>query len=119
MNHNKEVGARGEQLAREYLERLGYKIVEKNLKTSYKEIDLIARKKDLLIFVEVKTRTSRIFGGAEDAMTARKIRNLKQAAGRYLATQKEFFKNIRFDFIAVDIDSYKKTSNISYYQDII
>lgn len=119
MNHNKEVGALGEQLAKEYLVRQGYKVLEQNLKTSYKEVDLIVGKKNLLVFVEVKTRTSRIFGGAEDTMTGKKIRNLKQAAGRYLNNKKVFFKNIRFDFIAVDIDSYKKTSKISHYQDII
>lgn len=119
MNHNQTVGQYGEELARKYLRDRGYEIIESNVKTSYKELDIVARKKDLLVFVEVKTRTSKAFGSADESMTDKKIRNLKQAVSMYLARRKIKFGNLRVDLIAVDIDRYTNKANVSYYSDII
>ena len=119
MNHNQSIGQFGEQLAEDFLSRRGYRILERNLKTSFKELDLIAEQDGILVFVEVKTRTSYNFGGAEQAMTKKKIINLKQAALYYLNRNKIKYRTLRFDFLAVDYNQLDKTAKIKHYQDII
>lgn len=119
MNHNQQIGQLGERLAEGFLVRRGYRVLDRNVKTSFKELDLIAVKDGALIFVEVKTRTNFSFGGAEVAMTKKKIINLKQAALLYLNRNKIYYKVLRFDFLAVDYDQMTKTANIKHYQDII
>lgn len=119
MNYNQTVGQFGETLAKEFLESRGYKIVDLNAKKSYKEIDIIATFGKILVFVEVKTRTSFLFGSAEDAIGYKKIKNLKQGMGIYLRNNKINYEDIRLDFISVDIDRAKKKANIKHYKDIM
>jgi putative endonuclease len=119
MNHNQQIGQFGERLAADFLVRRGYKILDRNVKTSFKELDLIALKDGTLVFVEVKTRTNFNFGGAEAAMTKKKIINLKQAALRYLNIKKNKYKYLRFDFLAVDYNQSSKIAKIKHYIDII
>lgn len=109
----------GERLAAEYLIERGYKIIARNVKTSYKELDLIAQVDEVLVFVEVKTRTSFFLGGAQDMITKKKLQNLKRAAAIYLSRNKNNYKNLRFDFLAVDYDLNNKKANIKHYLDII
>lgn len=119
MNHNQTIGQLGERLAADFLARRGYRILDRNVKTSFKELDLVATKDGTLVFVEVKTRTNFSFGGAEAAMTKKKIINLKQAALRYLNAKKIRYNNLRFDFLAVDYNQSSKIANIKHYIDII
>ncbi len=121
MNHNQKVGRFGEELARKYLVKHGYKIIASNIQTSHKEIDIIAKLKDLLVFVEVKTRTSNKYGEADEGMSSKKTRNLKYAIKRYLgnSNNKIYYRDIRADLISVDIDKNKKTAKIKHYKDII
>jgi len=119
MSHNQEVGAYGEDLAEQFLRRKGYKFIDRNVKTSYKEIDLIFLDGSAIVFVEVKTRTSTIYGSAEEAMTDKKINNLKRAAMLYLNGKNKYYKELRFDFLAVDIEPRTKEANIKHYIDMI
>jgi len=119
MNHNQVIGQLGERLAEGFLDRRGYRVLDRNVKTSFKELDLIVMKDGVLVFVEVKTRTNFSFGGAEETMTRKKISNLKQAALLYLNRKKINYKVLRFDFLAVDYNQATKTANIKHYQDII
>lgn len=99
--------------------RNDYVIVDKNIKTSYKELDIIAFKNNTLVFVEVKTRTSFRFGRADESLFSRKLKNLKRAIGIYLRNfNKIGFKNIRLDLIAVDIDKFNKTAKIKHYKNV-
>ena len=118
MNHNQKVGQFGEKLARDYFIRHGYKIIDINVQVSYKEIDIIAWENKILVFVEVKTRTSDKFGPADEAISSRKTQRLKKAIGMYLKNCNLKFKDIRLDLIAVDIDKIKKTAKIKHYKDI-
>jgi len=120
--YNQKVGQYGEELARKYLIKKGYKIIECNIKASYKEIDLIAKapQQNTLVFFEVKTRTSFAFGKADEAMSRRKISHLKKAIGIYLEKyNKEKYKDIRLDFIAIDINKKKGKARIRHYKEII
>lgn len=117
--YNQEVGRFGENLAKEFLEKNGYKIIEMNVKTSYKELDIIAEKDDEIIFVEVKTRTSNSFGSAEEAVYSKKLYNLKRAAGIYLGGNKSLGeKEPRIDLIAIDLDKFNKSAKIKHYKGI-
>ena len=119
MYHNQRIGKFGEELARKYLIGNGYKIIDQNVKTSFKEIDIIAEENDELVFVEVKTRTSLMFGGAEEALTPAKINNFKKGVELYLIWRDYLDnKEIRLDLISVDIGKDKKTAKIKHYKDI-
>ena len=72
----KGTGVQGEQAAQDYLKKKGYRIVETNFRTRYSEIDIVARKKDTIIFVEVRTKTSRKFGSPEESVTPTKARHM-------------------------------------------
>lgn len=85
MNHNRRIGRWGEEVAAAYLSQKGYRIVERNVRTPYGEIDLVAEIEGVTVFVEVKARTSRVYGLPEDALTLRKRRHMRAAADHYAA----------------------------------
>jgi putative endonuclease len=97
------LGKRGEDLAIAQLRVLKYKILERNYKCALGEIDIIAREKDTLVFVEVKTRTTRDFGGPAAAVNERKQRQLSKVALTYLNQKKITEMPARFDVVAVEL----------------
>jgi putative endonuclease len=94
-------GARAEELAARFLARHGLDVVARNFRTRYGEIDLIARDGATLVFVEVRLRTSRRFGGAVASITAAKRERLRLAASLYLA-QLGREPPCRFDALLLD-----------------
>ena len=95
------IGKWGESLAADFLSEKGYKILARNVRTEYGEIDLIVTRGDVLIFVEVKTRTSNEFGYPEDAITKQKKEHLLASAQAYLQNHPEFEGDWRIDVIAI------------------
>lgn len=96
-----ETGKSGENIAADYLEQKGFRIVERNYRAGRGEIDLIAWvNDDLLVFIEVKTRSSDQFGGPEGAVTAKKQDLLARTAGIYMESI-GYEWAIRFDIVAV------------------
>lgn len=94
-------GRSGERLASKYLEKIGYKIICNNFRCTQGEIDIIAKDKDEIVFVEVKTRSSTKFGEAREAVDQRKQKHIINAAKYYLyKTGKESAK-VRIDVIEV------------------
>jgi len=83
--HNQRIGQWGEAIAADYLSAQGCEILARNVRTPYGEIDLIARRADVTVFVEVKTRTSATYGLPEEAITQRKREHMLAAAERYAA----------------------------------
>ncbi len=83
--HNQKIGQWGEDAAADYLSEQGCEIIARNVRTPYGEIDLIARRADVILFIEVKTRTSASFGLPEVAVSARKQRHMLSAAEHYAA----------------------------------
>ena len=94
-------GASGELLAARLLERAGLAIVERNFRTRYGEIDLVARDGDYLVFVEVRVRRTPGFGGAAHSITAAKQEKLRRAAAIYLARLHEE-PACRFDAVLIE-----------------
>jgi putative endonuclease len=89
MKHNQLIGKWGEQTAASYLEGKGYKILERNVRTPFGEIDIVASLDGFIIFIEVKARTSQTFGLPEEALNPRKLDHMQQCA-EYYAGLKEF-----------------------------
>lgn len=94
-------GRWGEEIAGEMLCKKGYKIVERRLKILRDEIDLIVRRRNILVFVEVKTRRSVDFGRPVEAVKRPKQKNLCRAAVRYLKAARVKPEYIRFDVVEV------------------
>lgn len=105
LNH-KEFGNMGEDFAEQYLIRKGFEILSRNYRTRIGEIDLIVRKDDFLVFVEVKTRKTKGYGQGFEAVNYKKQQTLRQVANQYLAYEKHRAKpstSMRFDVIDVFI----------------
>jgi len=97
----KALGQRGEEIAVQYLQNRGYRILGRNFRTRYGELDVICMKKDVLVFVEVKTRRSLAYGTAEEALTPAKIEHIRKVALHYLNAHPVKHKEIRFDVITI------------------
>lgn len=95
------LGKRGEALAWDFLRRQGYAILEKNYRTRYGEVDVIARKQDTFVFLEVKTRRDHEFGLPEEAVDSRKRQKLIRAAEAFLQVKKLENHPARFDILSI------------------
>jgi putative endonuclease len=100
-----EIGALGERLAAQHLEGLGLRVLTRNWRCHYGELDLIAAEPThrTVVFVEVKTRTTDQYGGLAEAVTPDKVRRLRRLAGLWLARQDDSWAAIRIDVIGVRI----------------
>ena len=99
--NNRASGAWGEELALRYLTRRGYKLVERNYRTRYGELDLILSHEDTLVFVEVKMRRGVGFGDPLEAVTPRKQAAIRALAERYLSEKEPDFDAVRFDVVGI------------------
>ena len=98
------LATRGEQLAAEHLARAGYRIAARNVRADGVEIDLVATRGPLVVFVEVKTRSGRGFGAPEEAVDARKCARLVRGARAWLYAHAPRHARARFDVICVEPD---------------
>ncbi|MDT8317688.1 MAG: YraN family protein [bacterium] len=95
------LGKRGEEFAADFLIKKGYKIKERNYKSALGEIDIIALNGTTIVFIEVKTRTSLIFGRPFEAVTKKKQRQISKTALYYMSTKKIGETAARFDIVSV------------------
>lgn len=105
MNQKQILGKYGEDLAANYLIDRGYKIIERNWRCSIGEIDLIAKDKNQIVFVEVKTRSSTDFGHPLDAITEKKIIRMQRLVCAWCAARNKVGAAVRLDAISVLIRS--------------
>ncbi|MEI6700000.1 MAG: YraN family protein [Mycobacterium sp.] len=100
----RELGAVGEQLAVDHLRALGLRILERNWRCRYGELDVIAADGDrTVVFIEVKTRSGDGFGGIAEAVTRAKVRRIRRLAGIWLAGQDTGWPQVRIDVIGVRV----------------
>jgi putative endonuclease len=98
---NREVGKKGEEVALRFLKKNGYRILQRNYVCKLGEVDIIAREKDTLAFVEVKTRTSTTFGPPQLAVNASKQMQLSKAALSFIKEKRLEEMKARFDVVAI------------------
>jgi len=111
--HN-ELGKQGEQLAVNYLIRKGFVIREMNWRFQKAEVDIIAQKGDLLVIVEVKTRSNRFFGDPQEFVKQEKIRLLTKAIDHYV-TDLDLDVEVRFDIIGIVMTNLK--TSVTHLED--
>lgn len=110
---NKETGQLGEKLACEYLLKNNYAIIEKNKRFSkFCEIDIIAKDRETLVFVEVKTRKSDFCGSPLEAITKSKFNHIKTGLFTYLQESKVKYKKFRIDAISVILNPTIKVNHL-------
>lgn len=111
------IGRLGEKLAREYLQRKGYRILEQNYRTRYAEIDLVAKKRDVLVFVEVRTKVGEQFGTPEETFNFQKLQKVRRNALAYAAHTK-WNKLYRIDAICIVLGQNHAVERLAHYEDI-
>jgi putative endonuclease len=112
------VGRWGEQAAADYLAAKGYTLHDRNVRSAHGEIDIVASKDGLLVFVEVKTRRSHDFAYPEQAVTARKQASLLSAAEQYLQAHPNCGDTWQFDVIAVE-GAPGRQPQIEHFENVI
>ncbi|MBC8284275.1 MAG: YraN family protein [Nitrospinae bacterium] len=99
-----KLGRDGEEVAVTFLKKRGYRIVEKNFRAKLGEIDIIAEKDSILIFIEVKARASHLFGHPFNAVTVAKQRKIIQVAQSFMAKHRLLENLARFDVVGLTSD---------------
>ena len=95
--YNKDIGNWGENRAAEFLEANGFVIIERNFRSRFGEIDIIAEKEAVIHFIEVKTRSTSSFGSPFDAINSKKLKHILKTAQFYMLSKK-----LRSKFISID-----------------
>jgi len=114
---NKEIGLLGEEAAVSYLKRNGYVIIERNFNCKIGEIDIIGMDKDYIVFVEVKTRYTKLYGNPAEAVTYEKQRKIYKTAQYYIMKKKLYSHTFRFDVVEIMIDNKNNTYFIRLIKD--
>ena len=120
LRHWKQLlGRYGERKACAYLKKQGYRILGTNFRCKAGEVDIIAADHETLVFVEVKTRSSDQFGTPQEAVTAAKLRTLRQVAQYYLReTDAPNNMLVRYDILALSIDQNGKLKNVEHFKNV-
>jgi putative endonuclease len=101
LKDNSNLQIQGEDIAERLMKRSGFDIVHRNWRSKIGELDLVARRADLLVFVEVKTRSPGGLGHPAESVDHRKQRKLRLLAGAYIQSQRPRFEECRFDVISI------------------
>jgi putative endonuclease len=119
MASRKSLGRWGEAQAAAYLAQCGYEILDWNARTSYGEIDLVARQEGVTVFVEVKTRSSEKYGLPEESITPRKRAHILAAAQAYLQNHPELDLDWRVDVVAIRRQGQGRKPEIIHFENAI
>jgi putative endonuclease len=112
-------GILGEKLAGEFLGRNGYDVIETNYRCPGGEVDIIARQRDTLVFIEVRTKTSRQFGGPEESITPAKMERLRTVAAHYGQTHLDLPEARRIDVVAIQMNRSGRVTHIELIENAV
>ena len=115
----RDTGILGEKLAKDFLKKRGYRIYETNYRCPEGEIDIVARHKDSLVFIEVRTKKSLEFGSPEESITPTKMERLRAVAAHYWQTHNNLPPLWRIDVVAVEIDRKGKPLRIELIENAV
>ncbi|MDO8452107.1 MAG: YraN family protein [bacterium] len=114
----KLLGKQGEDIAVTYLKNHGYRIIERNFRKRYGELDIICLRKYTLVSVEVKTRIDTRYGSPEEAITPRKLRELIRMTQFYSMLHPNLPELLRIDLIAIQLDSFGVVLTLRHIENI-
>lgn len=101
MNLRQDLGRYGEDRAASYLQERGYEIIDRNWRSQVGEIDLVAKEKDRLVFIEVKTRSGSGFGHPFESITSNKVARMRRLASDWCVAKQVSGVKVRLDAMAV------------------
>ena len=119
MMKRRETGIFGEKVARDFLKKRGYRILETNYRCPYGEIDIIARHKDSLAFTEVRTKRSLGFVSPEESITMTKKERMRAAAFHYQQTHDDVPPSWRIDVVVIELDQKGALSRIELIENAV
>jgi putative endonuclease len=114
---NQSIGKIGEQLSVNYLKEAGIKIITRNFRTDYGEIDIIGLDNNDLVFFEVKTRSTKTFGEPEIAITPYKLQHMINSAEAYMQVYGQD-ENWRIDVVAVSLNKSQQSNQIHWIKNV-
>ena len=114
-----EVGKLGEKVAQKFLKKRGYRIRETGFRCRHGEIDIIAQKKDYLVFVEVRTKSNLDFGTPEESITQAKKEKIIASALTYATTHQDIPSLWRIDVVGVELDERGKAKRMELIENAI
>jgi len=112
MPDNISIGKKGEDEALKVLKKNGYRIIERNYRCRYGEVDIIAQDGDTMVFVEVKTRGSDRFGPPQQSVDLRKQRHIISVSQTYLAHRGPADCPVRFDVVSIELRDGRYSTEI-------
>lgn len=118
MPATRDLGILGEDLAVNFLKKNGYKTLQRNFRSKFGEIDIVAQDKDTLVFVEVKTRWSEKFGLPEEAITSWKIKRMTRACQYYKLLHPQSPDLMRLDAVCIDLSPAGRVEEIRLLKNI-
>lgn len=112
------LGRVGERLALEHLERLGYRVLARNYRTRFGELDLIICDDTTIVFVEVKARRAGAIATSLESVPPRKRRQVRSMAAAWLveATERPRSRELRFDVVAVTVDRHGRLVRLDHLE---
>ncbi len=116
--HRQRLGKQGEDIAALYLRKKGFRIIDRNFKARYGELDIICTKDDTLVFVEVKTRVGEEFGKPEESVTPWKLREVVKTAQYYKLLHEKLPESMRIDVIGIEIDDSDTPTYFNHIQNV-
>src|SRR4030067_3228615 len=119
MMKRRETGMRGEDIACDFLGKNGYQIIERNYRCPGGEIDVIARHKEFLVFIEVRTKKSLQYGTPEESITQAKQERLRSLATYYGINHDNLPAFWRIDVVAIELDRWGRVSRIELIEDAV
>jgi len=115
----RDVGILGEKLAGDFLKKRGYRIIQTNYRSPDGEIDIVAEHSGSLVFVEVRTKSSRQFGSPEESITAGKMEKLRAVAAHYLQNHDDLPSSWRIDVVAIELGQGNRPSRIELIENAV
>ncbi len=115
----RDTGTLGEKLAQNFLKKQGYRIIETNYRCPEGEIDIVARHKDYLVFIEVRTKKSLQFGSPEESITPTKMERLRAITAHYQQTHDNLPSLCRIDVVAVELNQRGKPLRIELIENAV
>ena len=115
----RDTGILGEKLAKDFLRKRGYRVLETNYRCPQGEIDIVARHKDSLVFIEVRAKKSLEFGSPEESITPVKRERMRATAYHYRQNHEDLPPLWRIDVVAVELDQKGKPARIELIENAV
>jgi len=115
MTYQRRIGNFGETIAADFLTDQGYQLLDQNFITPYGELDLVFLDSGIVVFVEVKTRTTNTFGSPESSVTEKKLERIQNAALLWLQAHPEIKDDWRVDVIAIILNTSGTVKDIKHF----